>query len=219
MRRFVVALLSATVLSVTAAQAADMPTKAPVYTPPPPIVYNWTGFYIGINGGGGWAQSNHTDTAGITTGNFNLSGGLIGGTIGYNWQMNNFVLGLEADWDWANISGSTITNCAVGCDTKITSFGTLRPRLGFVWNRFMPYVTGGLAWGTVKAGQPGFESTTTRAGWTVGGGVEAFVIPKWSVKVEYLYASLQDSSYTVAIPVNVQERNINIVRAGVNYHF
>ena len=117
MRRFAVASLGALVLSITAAQAADMSVKAPVYKAPPIVLYNWTGFYVGINGGGGWGRSDHTDTAGVTTGKFNISGGLIGGTVGYNWQNANWVLGLEADWDWASINGSTTTGCAVGWKT------------------------------------------------------------------------------------------------------
>jgi outer membrane immunogenic protein len=218
-RRFIIALGVIGLGSFGSALAADLPAKAPIYKAAPIAMYNWTGFYIGINGGGGWARSNHTDTLGVTTGNFNLSGGMAGGTVGYNWQSSNIVVGLEADWDWANIHGSTTTFCAVGCDTKITSFGTLRPRIGMTWDNFLFYVTGGLAWDTVKAGRPGFTSNNTRAGWTIGGGAEAFIMPKWSVKAEYLYASLNDTSYTVVIPVNVQQRNINMVRAGLNYHF
>lgn len=219
MRRLILAIGVLSLGSFGNAMAADMPAKAPVYTAPPVAMYNWTGFYVGINGGGGWGRSSHTDTLGVTTGNFNLSGGLIGGTIGYNWQNANFVYGLEADWDWANIRGTTNTNCAVGCETKITSFGTLRPRVGMAWDNFLLYVTGGLAWDTVKAGQPAFSSNNARLGWTVGGGAEAFIAPKWSIKAEYLYAGLNDTSYTVVIPVNVQQHNISIVRAGINYHF
>ena len=154
-RRFIIALGVIGLGSFGSALAADMPAKAPIYTAPPVAMYNWTGFYVG----------------------FNLSGGMAGGTVGYNWQSSNIVVGLEADWDWANIHGSTTTFCAVGCDTKITSFGTLRPRIGMTWDNFLFYVTGGLAWDTVKAGRPGFTSNNTRAGWTIGGGAEAFIMP------------------------------------------
>ncbi len=221
LRRLALVLGILSIGFVHGAIAADIPMRvqAPPFKTVPFNAYNWTGFYAGINGGAGWARSNHTDANGITTGNFNLSGGLVGGTVGYNWQNSNFVFGIEADWDWANISGSTTTLCGVGCNTKITSFGTARPRLGVTWDNFMVYVTGGLAWATVNAGQPGFTTNKMRAGWTVGAGAEAFLAPKWSVKLEYLYAGLNDSSYTVAVPVTVQERNISLVRAGVNYHF
>lgn len=227
MRFKVVSLLAATISfgAMQAAAAADMPTKAPMA--PPVFVYNWTGFYAGIEGGGGWGRSTQTDTAGTTSGSYNQSGGLIGGTVGYNWQMTNWVLGLEADWSWANINGSVnVPVCtAPGCFTNLRSVGTARPRLGYAWDRWLVYVTGGLAWGDVKAGMDNCTGafticgTKTNAGWTIGGGVEAFIVPKWSLKVEYLYVDLGNHTYyTPVIPVSATER-VNIFRGGVNYHF
>jgi len=228
--KFVAVLALAFGLGVAqAASAADMPMKAPMKAPPlpAPIVYNWTGFYIGINGGGGWGRTSHTDTTGTTSGNFNQSGGLVGGTVGYNWQITSWVLGVEADWDWAHIDGSVfLPGLCVGanCFTNLESFGTARARLGYAWDRWLVYATGGAAWGHISAGQdscvPGtLCGTKDQLGWTIGGGVEAFVIPKWSVKFEYLYADLGSPVlYTPAIPVNVTEK-VNIVRAGVSYHF
>src|SRR5262249_38838080 len=96
-------------------------TKAPVYNP----VYNWTGFYVGSNGGGGWGRS-RWDTAD----SFNTSGWLVGGTAGYNWQMNQVVFGVEGDVDWANIKGSTTTLCPFGCNTSDSWLATVRGRLG-----------------------------------------------------------------------------------------
>ena len=129
---------------------------------PLPFAYNWTGFYVGINGGGGWGRSTQTDAAGVTSGSYNQSGGLVGGTVGYNWQMTNWVLGLEADWDWANIDGSTnpVVCAAPGCFTDLRSIGTVRPRLGYAWDRWLVYVTGGLAWGDIKAGQDSCTPST-----------------------------------------------------------
>ncbi|HEY7998319.1 MAG TPA: outer membrane protein [Pseudolabrys sp.] len=226
MRKFAVAVAAIAAFGfVSSASAADMPTKTPMVAPIQ--VWNWTGFYIGINGGGGWARSTQTDTAGATSGSYNQSGGLVGGTVGYNWQMTNWVLGLEADWDWAHINGSTsVVGCAApGCFTNLRSIGTVRPRLGYAWDRWMIYATGGFAWGDIKTGQDSCPATPTlcgnhtEAGWTVGGGVEAFVIPKWTVKVEYLYADFGNHVYyTPAIPVSATEK-VNIVRAGLNYHF
>ena len=83
----------------------------------------------------------------------------------------------------------------------------------------MAYLTGGLAWDNVRAGQPGFTTTADRAGWTAGLGVEALLNPNWSIKLEYLYAWFNDTGYTVAIPVSVQQRDISMLRLGVNYHF
>src|SRR5262249_17742057 len=104
MKKFILGVLGvATVapLATPPAAAADLPRRyeppiAPVYVPP--IAYNWTGFYLGINGGGGWGHSNW-DSAG----NFSLTGGLIGGTVGYNWQQGPLVLGVEGDIDWSDI--------------------------------------------------------------------------------------------------------------------
>jgi outer membrane immunogenic protein len=216
---------------VTSAYAADMPVKAyrgPMA--PPVIAWNWTGFYIGINGGGGWARTVHTDTAGTTTGGFNQSGGLVGGTVGYNWQMTNWVLGIEADWDWANING-TITSpvCTLDgsttCFMNMSSFGTGRARLGYAWDRWLVYATGGAAWAHLRAGQGSCAGPLTNCGsrdqlgWTVGGGVEVYVMPKWSIKAEYLYADFGNQAYyTPVIPVSATEK-VNIVRAGLNYHF
>ena len=225
MRRLQCALLAtaAVIGFATIASAADMPVKAPMA--PLAASWNWTGFYLGVAGGGGWGRSTQTDTAGTTTGSYNQSGGIFGGTIGYNWQMNNWVVGLEGDWSWANINGSTnVAVCAApGCFTNLQSFGTVRPRVGYAWDRWLVYATGGLAWGNVKVGQDSCAvnlcGTNTRTGWTFGGGVEAFVMPKWSVKVEYLYADFGNAVYyTPVIPVSATER-VSIIRGGLNYHF
>src|SRR5437764_4090932 len=104
---FGLGLLTVACLPAGAADmAARIPAKAPVMAPEP--AWNWTGFYIGVNGGYGWANSTHTDVFGVTTGSFKQNGGLIGGTIGYNWQTSPAVLGLEGDLDWASINGSSV---------------------------------------------------------------------------------------------------------------
>ena len=156
----------ATLTMVGSASAADLayrgarpPVMAPVYSP----FYNWSGFYIGINGGGGWGSSTWDGIGG-----FSVSGGMIGVTGGYNYQINQFVLGAEADIDWSGINGST-NGCFFGCETRNSWLGTARGRLGYAFDRFMPYLTGGLAVGNISANTqllPG--GSTTNAGWTVG---------------------------------------------------
>lgn len=214
-----------------AALAADMPVKARPM--PMAFAYNWTGFYVGINGGGGWGRSHHNfDSAGTTTGDYRISGGLIGGTVGYNWQSDRLVFGIEGDIDWANISGSAVCpNPAFTCGTKDTWLGTARGRLGYAWDRFLPYVTGGLAFGDIKAsiptgpGQPAAfpGSSTTRAGWTIGAGVEYGLAPNWSVKAEYLYVNLGSMDCGAACAGAGANDNVNfkvnIIRAGLNYRF
>jgi outer membrane immunogenic protein len=211
-----------------AANAADlprravMPAAAPVYAP---AAYNWTGFYAGIVGGWAWGDSSWRDRAG-TTGDFDVDGGHIGGTLGYNWQSGQAVFGIETDLSWADISGSTGRTCPVGfgCRTSSDWFGTTRGRLGLAVDRWMPFVTGGLAYGDIHARTAGFPSTSeTNAGWTLGAGVEFALAGNWTAKGEYLYVDLGDMNCAVrncggAGNTNV-EFNTHMLRAGLNYRF
>jgi len=229
MLRYAVALLGAVLVGGVSANAADMPVKAPIYKAPPLLMYNWTGFYLGINGGGGWG---HTDWTYVATGNdagHNTSGGLIGGTLGFNYQIQNWVLGVEGDWGWANIKGSTACpNPAFTCESNLSSLGTLRGRVGVALGstgNVLLYGTGGWAWGrlniqTVNAVLGTNGTTNTPNGWTAGAGVEWGFLPNWSAKLEYLYVGFGTNTYTVdtALLVDAKER-LSVVRAGVNYRF
>jgi outer membrane immunogenic protein len=213
-------------LVATSAVAADLPARMPTKAPAYVRAYNWTGWYLGINGGYGWGHSKWTDTAsGLSTGNFNVSGGLIGGTLGYNWQTGPWVFGLEGDGDWSDIKGSTTTNCTAGCETRNNWLATFRGRAGYAFDRVMPYITGGLAAGDVEAGVIGVgRESATRAGWTLGGGVEWAIAGPWTAKVEYLYADLGKMSCSSAACTNVVgptdvDFRTNIVRGGINYRF
>ena len=117
------------------------------------VPYNWTGFYVGINGGGAFGTS-----AWDSTGSRNVSGGLVGGTVGYNYQFGQAVFGVEGDIDWADINGTSTTGCPLGCKTSDTWLSTVRGRLGYAADRFMPFVTGGAAFGDVRASTPGFAT-------------------------------------------------------------
>ncbi len=219
MKRLILAGVAAvaTVTMIGAANAADiarrqaMPMKAPAYYAP----YNWTGFYVGINGGGGWGRSEFSDP--FATGSFNTSGGLVGGTVGYNWQMGQTVFGLEGDLDWSNIRGSAVCGVTTSCETRNNWLGTARGRLGYAFDRFLPYVTGGLAVGDIKTSIAGLGSANdTRVGWTVGGGIEAAIAGPWTAKVEYLYVDLGSGGSILGSDAKF---NANIVRAGLNYRF
>jgi outer membrane immunogenic protein len=206
--------------SFGAARAADLPPRIqePARAPAMAPLYNWTGLYIGVNGGGAWGRSSWDSTDA-----FNLSGGLVGGTIGYNYQIGQLVWGVEGDVDWTNIKGTTNTFCALGCETSNSWLGTARGRLGYAADRFMPYVTGGAAFGNIRASTPGFAGTsTTKLGWTVGGGVEFALGGNWTAKAEYLYVDLGSVDCGLACgaftPDNVSFHT-NIVRAGLNYRF
>jgi outer membrane immunogenic protein len=207
----------AIVTTVGAANAADiarreaMPTKAPVYAP----IYNWTGAYVGINGGGGWGRSDVS--APFASGGFNTSGGVVGGTLGYNYQMGQTVFGVEGDVDWSNIRGSSVCGAGFSCETKNSWLATARGRVGYAFDRFLPYVTGGLAVGDIKSSVSGVDSSTnTKAGWALGGGVEYAIAGPWTAKVEYLYADLGRGSSVLGSDTKF---NASLVRGGINYRF
>lgn len=225
MKRVILASIGALAMvsMMGTANAADLPRRqampmkaAPMYAAP----YNWTGFYIGVNGGGGWGGSEWSNGLG-STGTFDLSGAVVGGTVGYNWQMNQVVFGLEGDMDWSNIRGST--PCGItSCETRNNWLGTVRGRIGYAFDRFMPYVTGGLAVGDIKAERPSLGTTTqTNAGWTLGGGVEVAIAGPWTAKVEYLYADLGKGNCDVSVcGVSTDvDFHTNLVRGGINYRF
>jgi outer membrane immunogenic protein len=216
-RVFVMVGVAALLGVIGQANAADMgrprpAPMAPVYAP----VYSWTGFYLGVNGGGGWGDSTWSNQ----TSSFNTSGGMVGGTLGYNWQFGQTVVGIETDLDWANIKGSGA--CAFGCETRNNWVGTVRGRLGYAWDRFMPYVTGGLAYGNVEA-NPSFgfiSNDTTNVGWTIGAGVEFALAQNWTAKVEYLHYDLGDFTCTTCAPTSTTvDFKADVVRAGLNYRF
>jgi outer membrane immunogenic protein len=206
--------------------AADL-ARPPAYKAPiaPYIApFSWSGFYVGVNGGYGWGTSNWTLTAaGLSTGDFDVTGGLVGGTIGYNLQTGNWVWGIEGDFDASWIKGTETTVCAVpGCETRNDWLATLRGRIGYAWNRFMPYITGGAAFGDVKMTTPASTSQTdTQVGWTIGAGVEWAFTGAWSAKIDYLYADLGTANCDIATcgtPIDVTFKT-NVIRLGVNYRF
>ena len=197
--------------------------EAPAYVP----VFTRTGFYIGVNGGGAFGTSTY-NFGGLGSTSFNTSGGLAGGTIGFNYQTGALVWGVEGDGDWSGISGSS--TCLGGlstCQTKNDWLATARGRLGYAFDRVLPYVTGGAAFGDIKAGVPALTIDTANTGWTAGGGIEWAFAGPWSVKVEYDYIRLSSNSFTVpatspVLPNDVfttANRNIQMVLFGVNYRF
>jgi outer membrane immunogenic protein len=202
------------------ASAADlprgMPYKAPAAYAP---AYNWTGFYLGINGGGAFGNS---DWNGLGVSN-SPGGGMIGVTAGYNWQAlgSPYVFGIEGDVDWTNVKDDTACG-GLNCHTRNNWLGTVRGRVGYSWDRWLPYVTGGIAFGDVEARRTGFAgSSDTNVGWTVGVGIEGVIAGNWTAKLEYLYTDLGDTTCSAAAcgtATNV-DLQMNVVRAGLNYRF
>ena len=214
MRRMLLAGVGLIAL-IHAAAGADLPPasqnyyKAPAFVPPP---YTWSGFYLGINGGGSLGRSNWDNAGG-----FNVSGGLVGGTIGYNYQISHAVLGVESDVDWSSIRGSTGAS-----STSNSWLSTLRGRVGYAADRFMPYVTGGGAFGNINASAPGLAGgSATNVGWTVGAGLEFAIAGNWTAKAEYLYVSLGRFNCSVGCgaPTDNVSFNTNLIRGGINYRF
>jgi outer membrane immunogenic protein len=213
---------AALVALASSASAADIPSRvAPVA--PIPYAYNWTGFYLGINGGWGWGESRFRGPP--STGRLESSGGLVGGTAGYNWQVNQIVWGAEGDIDWADIRPDGRCRGGAICEARSEWLSTIRGRIGYAaWDRFLPYITGGLALGDVSARVTGFpgHSSDTRAGFAVGGGVEYAFYGQWTAKVEYLFVDLGHTACGTRCgtlgPDHVEFKE-NIVRGGLNYRF
>jgi outer membrane immunogenic protein len=212
--------LASAIFVFAPALAADL---APRYQQPVarPLVYYppyWTGFYLGINGGGGWGESQWDGV-----GSFRVSGGLIGGTIGYGWQSNRVVIGAEGDIDWSGIRGSSTVFCPPGCSTRGYWLSTVRGRLGYSFERVLPYLTGGLALGNINATIPGFPGgSTSNPGWTIGGGVEVMIVNNVSLKAEYLFVDL--ANYNCGLNCSLLGNgnvsfSANLFRAGLNIHF
>jgi opacity protein-like surface antigen len=216
---------------------------APVAKAPTPVPrYDWTGLYAGVQGGGVFGQSKQIGqitpvggerpTADATPW-FNVDGGLVGGTLGYNAQFYRiFVYGLEGDMSWVSAGGSAQQiapfNTALTASTNEDWLATGRARIGVSpANGWLIYGTGGLAATDVGASVPGEFGAEhhARAGWTAGGGVEAAITGNWSAKLEYLFVGLEDHAYFVPTPNVATQTNRaggvpldnNIVRGGINY--
>ncbi len=214
------------------AAAADLPL-APAYKAPTAVaaVYNWTGLYVGGNAGYGWGSqdplvlfANRFDRA-----NFNIGGGMVGGTIGAQIQQGNIVLGMEGDLDWANINGSSVVTPSIlgvgqgvtlDTSSKISAYGTARARVGVAMDNVLFYATAGGAFvkstavsSTINGSPCGIycQGSSWRPGIVAGLGVEYGITPNWSVKAEYLYTKI--------VGTGVSEDELNVVRGGINYRF
>jgi outer membrane immunogenic protein len=224
----------------SSASAADMAVKA--RPAPPPImapVYNWTGFYIGANGGWG---SSHNCVDFVTAGGVvgvdacrDATGGLIGGQIGYRWQAGQWVFGLEAQGDWADLSASRISliDPAFSTRTRVNAIGLFTGQIGYAWDALLLYVKGGAAVTgnrfdifTTVAGLNVASIDTTRWGGAVGVGLEYGFAPNWSVGVEYdhLFMGTANNSFSVVNPIvagafNRINQDVDMVTLRINYRF
>jgi outer membrane immunogenic protein len=200
------------------ALAADLPartyTKAPAYLPP---IYNWAGFYIGLNAGGGSSHNCWDLTSvglapiaggSVREGCHDATGALAGGQVGYRWQASSWVFGLEAQGDWANFKGSNLSSpAAFGSgltnQTKMDAIGLFTGQVGYAWNNVLWYIKGGAAVTHDKYNGIGTvtdmtldQASETRWGGAVGTGVEIGFAPGWSVGVEYNHLFMGSGSNT-----------------------
>lgn len=235
MKKFLLGFVGLIAIGLTPAIAADLParayTKAPTSASAPTYAaaaYDWSGFYIGANAGGGWAKDNLSD-AGDSFGSHTGSGAVVGGQFGYRWQAGAWVFGLEAQGDWANLKGSHVD--VATWTSKTDALGLFTGQAGYAWNNALIYAKGGAAIthtkrdaaiGGVTVADAG---SATRWGGTVGVGLEYGFAPNWSVGVEYnhLFIGKFDTTYNaVPAPGSFPVRaggDTDIVTARLNYRF
>jgi outer membrane immunogenic protein len=243
MKKFLLGTVGLLALGMGApASAADMAVKA---RPPAPVIapiYDWTGFYICANGG--WAQSRNCwdfvdPVLGVTfaEGCHERSGGVVGGQIGYRWQANQWVFGLEAQGDWADLSHTRDSLLFPGIlSTRIETdaIGLFTGQIGYAWNQALFYVKGGAAvtsnrfsvlenvFGTELA-----SASATRWGGTIGVGFEYGFTPNWSFGVEYNHLFMGDANntFTGLTPLDARfvnnrvSQDVDMVTARINYRF
>jgi outer membrane immunogenic protein len=253
MKKHVLAGLALAALFGGSATAADLARPAPpVYAPPPPVVayFTWTGCYVGGNVGGLWANWDwNAPLLGGDFGSQTASGAVGGLQAGCNYQVSNWVFGIQGDYDWSNASSSTnnaiasgFASAAVGVPIVITdqsqikSLASVTGRVGYAWDRFLGYVKAGGAWeqSNYTLLVPAFAVPTvseTRSGWTVGVGGEYAFLNWLTGFVEYDYygfGSSSNNNFTCAfaacgVPTGVipvsVTTNINVIKAGVNFKF
>jgi outer membrane immunogenic protein len=216
----------------TSALAADLPNRKsePMYEPPPPPAFTWTGVYIGGQVGYQWGNTSPTafGPGGAVAG---LPGtgesGIVGGAhVGYNLQVSQFVFGLEGDVDGSSYNGGNGTGL-VAYSTREPIEASIRGRIGYAWDRVLFYGTGGAAFGDfhdLYTGPGGTDSIwTTRVGWTAGGGVEYAITNNWSVRAEYRYSDFGRITEPLAVSLpgtSVSRRETdNRVQVGFSYKF
>jgi outer membrane immunogenic protein len=258
MRRFnpglLVGLAVAASALATAASAADLPVPAaPAYTPPAyrPVIYDWTGIYGGLHLGAGLLEDQVTTT---TTTALQPSGTqtrlspfsvVAGAQAGFNYQIQQVVIGAEGTFTWSNISGTQVTASALLVPFSVSESSTSTPRwyatatgkIGFAANDFLFYAKGGAAWmganytQAIAAGVGNVSSQTisdTRSGFTVGGGIEFGMTENLSARLEYDYLNFGTKTYTFAnlntpaaalvLPVAIRS-STSLITAGINYRF
>jgi outer membrane immunogenic protein len=238
--RFKLATLVATLamIAAPAAFAADIPARAPMPAKAPAMVvpvFTWTGFYIGIHGGGAWGEKDWTEVTLVTPrpeGSFDVSGWLAGGQVGANWQFGQWVVGVEGDASWADINGSraSLAFAATTIASKIEALATFTGRVGWAFDRVLVYAKGGGAWARevhTVSGVAAASFSENRWGWTVGGGVEVALDRNWSLRGDYAYIDFGTTRFTgltctgACTPPFSEDisQHLHVFKGAVNYRF
>src|SRR5579862_8809417 len=238
MKRAFVAAFAILAFVPGTALAADLGTPPPAPYYKAPFVapqFSWTGIYIGGDGGYGWGTSSGTSANSVGTFpvpySYNVEGPLAGGFVGGNYQINQIVIGAEADWQWANLTGNSGTIAAVGGPYTVSStvedYGSLRGRLGFAVDHWLFFGTGGWAWGSWNTSYaftgtaPFFTNgVNSHSGWTAGAGVEYAFTNNIIGRLEYRYTDLGSANYVDTISNSSELGNkvtINDFRAGLSF--
>jgi len=237
MKRILLGTVGLAVLGLSApASAADLAARPYTKAPPPVVaaIYDWSGFYIGANGGWGTSHNSWTDTTFGPEGSHDADGGTAGGQIGYRWQSQAFVFGLEAQGNWADFRGSNVSLVdGLTNRSKIDAFGLFTGQIGWAINNTLLYVKGGAA--VVDDRYEGLfggalvdraSNDDPRWGGTVGAGVEFGFAPNWSAGVEYDHIFLGKNNYDFNfVPAGGFNRNVDIkqdvdmVTVRVNYRW
>jgi len=213
--------------AAVSAQAADLPNRkqAPAYAPiaAPVQAFSWNGFYIGANTGyatGAFTKGGKGDFG-------SPSGGLLGLTAGYNYQVGQFVAGIEGDYDWTSMHSKASPALNISGNGRLTSTGTLRGRVGYAADRALIYATGGLAVGNISGKlydnavipAVAYGQHSTHTGYTLGAGIEYAFTNNVSAKAEYRYTSLGNKAYFGGVDATSAGLHSNAVLVGLNYHF
>jgi outer membrane immunogenic protein len=245
MKKLLVGVVGLVALSASSAFAADLPARA--YTKAPAMiaaVYDWTGFYVGLNGGGGFSHNCWTNssvfavpTVSVSEGCHDASGGMVGGQVGYRWQSANWVFGVEGQGDWANFKGSNVSAAGLVApltgitnQTKIDALGLITGQVGYAWNNVLWYLKGGAAVSHNR--YTGFatgvlldSADETRWGGAIGTGVEVGFAPNWTVGVEYDHLFMGTHTMTFTTPAGAVTRSdsvkqdLDLASVRVNYRW
>jgi outer membrane immunogenic protein len=240
MKKFLLGTVALIAFAAPAA-AADLAARPYTKAPPAPIavVYDWSGFYIGANGGWGSSRKcwDFVDPAGAFVGAegcHDATGGTAGGQIGYRWQAGTWVFGLEAQGNWADFQGNNVSliDPLLRNESRIDAFGLFTGQIGYAANNVLFYVKGGAAVTsdsnsihTVAGALSATSNDETRWGGVVGVGLEYGFAPNWSVGIEYDHMFMQDRTVAFTTPGGVFfgtdriRQDVDLVTARLNYKF